>query len=251
MEPPIHKPLLLGEATRRLQGWRCDLLKGDMSKSDPKRSKVLLRCSLKLIWSWDYSNILWNFPPPTQIRRLQKKPCFDTCANFPLVSTSSGRPVVPFPAPGLRRSMSGDSKFCTAASSSLEQLAVTKTSQRSIDKKNMSGSHWNLEFVFLTNIPKQQKSEMIKEQWEKRTADRLIVYKIRSWMRSTVLWYADSDLAWYKEVDSRGPSHVFDLRFLPVTLAPVNEASSRNRSDLDPMCWSWKITTGKKPKVYF
>lgn len=184
-------PLLLGEATRRLQGWRCDLLKGDMSKSDPKRSKVLLRCS----FSWYDLEITatFNETSPPRIRRLKRN---HALTNVRLsvgfnIFEAFGRPRVPFPAPGLSRSMSGDSKFCTAASSSLEQLAVTKTSKKTIDKKPC-GTHWNLPCFYQHTF--QQKSEMIFKKMRPTNCwflDLSFTKLYRSWMRSTVLWYAD------------------------------------------------------------
>lgn len=195
MEPPIHKPLLLGEATRRLQGWRCDLLKGDMSKSDPKRSKVLLRCSLKLIWSWDILRLQQHFmklPPPHEFKGCKRNHALTHVRLSRGFPTSSGRlsGLVPFPAPGLSRSMSGDWKFCTAASSSLEQLAVTKTSKGPSIKNHVRKATWNCHYQHTF----QQKSEMIFKKTRPTNCwflDLSFTKLYRSWMRSTVLWYAD------------------------------------------------------------
>lgn len=109
------------------------------------------------------------FPPPPRIQRLKRNHALTHVRISRWFPTSSGRlsGLVPFPAPGLSRSMSGDWKFCTAASSSLEQLAVTKTSKGPSIKNHVRKP---LEFAMflptylptkIWNDPNNEKNELL------------------------------------------------------------------------------------------
>lgn len=161
-------PLLLGEATRRLQGWRCDLLKGDMSKSDPKRSKVLLRCS----FSWYDLEITatFNETSPPEFEGWKETMLWQMC-DFPWVSTSSRLSGGPGCLFLLRVSVGQWAE--TQNSAPQHPQALSNSQWPKHPKKPSTKNHvepTGICHVF-TNIPSNKNLKWFLKKWDQRTAD--------------------------------------------------------------------------------
>ena len=184
------------------------------------------------------------FPLPPNSKAAKKPWPWQMC-EFPWVYTSSGRLSARGPGCLFLLRVSVGQWAETQSSAPQHPQALSNSQWPKHPKKPSIKTMWNpLEFAMflptylptkIWNDPNNEKNELLFL--------RLIIYKIRSWMR------------WFRPCLIQGSGLWWPITRLRSSISACNartcERSFKHWGQICPMCWSWKITTGKKTKGVF